>query len=475
MPKDVTLRDGTVVKNVPDDISKEDFVKKAKDNGIDPSLLQDPPEANKPDFWDGVGRGSADRILGTGKLINEIGIGSAIGLPSNNRINQIGKNIEERNKGGGFSNKVGKILGDPLNYIPIGAVKNAATIGTGIKYLAKLGAKYGAINQATELEGGDTLGQRAKDTVEGAVEGAVTPVALTKGVGLAAKGVNNVMQKYKDTAIAKMSQNLSAIEKDAGSKFDFMRASGTQLNDASNKRLLGNITQTLSKESVDPENHKLTLSALQAAEKDMASGGVDFTKLYALRKKLGQISYKNYGTPDGDLAGKILDDVDAHIDTIAKNGTKDLTKGTPDAAKAAREGIEGWKTARKYDTVKSMFEKSGGDPKQFKKLAADMLANDKRMAGFTPEERKLLEKASKSSTGEGMLTILGKAGIQLSKNGQVSGNLVLPGLELIAGASGFGKYALPTAVAGTGANVARDFINRGKLDAVLKQIKKSAP
>lgn len=123
-------------------------------------------------FGQGLLRGAAERVLGTGQLLNDVGIGQHIGIPSNVDLSGAVNQSKLEGKETGLAGTAGEILGDPLNYIPMGEAAPLAKIGIGD--MAKIGAKYSAVSGATAGEQSDTgLTNRALNTVGSTATGAI--------------------------------------------------------------------------------------------------------------------------------------------------------------------------------------------------------------------------------------------------------------------------------------------------------------
>lgn len=131
-------------------------------------------------FLSGVQRGAAERVLGTGQLLNDTGAGKYLGIPDNDILSGAIKQSHEEGKGTGFSGTTGEILGDPLNYVPMGGPEIAAG-KMAISDMAKMGAKYGAASGLTSgNEGPENLKNRLESAGVGTAAGAIAGPAMGK-------------------------------------------------------------------------------------------------------------------------------------------------------------------------------------------------------------------------------------------------------------------------------------------------------
>lgn len=138
------------------------------------------PEDNSG-FLNGVSRGAANRVLGAGQLLNDVGAGQKLGVPPNDILSEAVKQSNEEGKGTGFSGTAGEMLGDPLNYVPLGGPVAKGKMA--ISAMAKMGAKYGAASGLTAgTENPDNLTNRLENTGIGTATGAISAPLMGKAI-----------------------------------------------------------------------------------------------------------------------------------------------------------------------------------------------------------------------------------------------------------------------------------------------------
>ncbi len=205
---DVRLPDGTIIKNVPEGVTKSQLMAKVgKLNAPKPYSVK--PEASEPGFLNAIKRGAATRMLGVGQALNDIGVGERIGLPDNETLNEAVKIAGERGKGTGATGWVGEVIGDPLTLatLPLGAAGSLGKLAVG-------GAAAGAASGATAGLEDSSLANRAKGAAVGGVVGAAVPVAISgakTAAGRAASAISPIQtRKMADAkAVRTIAQDLS--------------------------------------------------------------------------------------------------------------------------------------------------------------------------------------------------------------------------------------------------------------------------
>lgn len=144
---DVRLPDGTVIKGVPDGMSKADLTAKLKSNGYDVSKLDEPKETSfaqgAANLGMGVARGVKD-VIDTGAQILSSGFDKIAGTKEGERVrglNEAGNKDFAQNYGDSTAASVGRVGGNVLATLPVGGV-----IGQGVK----LGARAAGVGQTAQ-------------------------------------------------------------------------------------------------------------------------------------------------------------------------------------------------------------------------------------------------------------------------------------------------------------------------------------
>jgi len=170
---DVRLPDGTVIKGVPDGMSKADLIAKLKSNGYDIGKL-DAPKAEMPTYDPTEGMSGTDKFLaGAGKAMVDVWRGVRQYLPnsmgglSNDDIAEARKLDAPLMKTG--AGTAGNIVGNVAMAAPSVMIPGAATVTGG----ATIGALYGAAQPGVNAQ------ERAKNVALGGAAGAVVPAVQT--------------------------------------------------------------------------------------------------------------------------------------------------------------------------------------------------------------------------------------------------------------------------------------------------------
>lgn len=231
------------------------------------------------------------------------------------------------------------------------------------------------------------------------------------------------------------------------------------------------------KPKLNPKATAVINDVLSLPQSNSTLMGLEMTKRIA-----GNVA-KDYGTADGALAGKIhaaitdfMDDLaDKDIIGTEATGVKDLSGiGTLKTASDA------WKTYKKAMIIQNIQDNAAikgaanytqaGTEQALQRGFANLAANVKKMAQFTPEEQNAIKLAAKGTAVQGALKLLGKMAIRGPVSAgatTVLGHLIGPaGPYMLAG---IGEAAKQGAASGTEANVqALSALVRGGPEAVQK-------
>lgn len=216
--------------------------------------------------------------------------------------------------------------------------------------------------------------------------------------------------------------------------------------------------------------HTAIAGAIDEMKINMKAGGMGLEDLYDYRQEFADIVSDNTEITgkvksEGFVANKALSAVD---DMIEKLTDADVSGGVAaikdlDLAKAQ------WSKARKHESVARIITLADGDPNKIKAGFKRFTSNKKNLRGFTDEEKKLLDIASRNSLSEKILKGLGRFGIAPE-------NVYLPlvgaGLGSMAGA---GAPAAALIGAGTAARQIGKWKARGKGEKVLQAIENRKP
>lgn len=403
---------------------------------------------SRPGFLEGVERGAATRVLGAGQLLNDVGVGQHIGVPSNEDLAGGIKQAEVEGKGTGLSGTAGELLGDPVNYIPLGKMVEGANIGA--KTLAKIGAKQGALSGITAPTDDADAGllKRAENTGVSTAVGAIA--APTMGWGLnkmltkapvsagnlkigtldgdaplldAVQGVKSryASEKGRETALWNQAKDAAAGTTLHGSAIfpeiknnveSVLSEEGKSLsNDGMQplKNLLDKLDNFKAPEPTGNAQPKIDPFSGQVIPQDTAPvpkyTGVPLGDLIAIRRGISKLAGTHEDGVLRNASGKALGEFDKALDDASQYAVMSGDEKAIDKFNKARE------------QSKSIFEKFGtgsGETNTFQKIITNnKLTNEQIIDAFGTTAR---GQGSTSQTIKRMLDNAGGAKAQVQQN-----------------------------------------------------------
>lgn len=306
---------------------------------------------------------------------------------------------------------------------------------------------------------GNVVGGKAIQQTPKVVEGAKT----------VAKGMNSRTPEQLDEAA-------NTIRESSTKAFKEMRDAGAVINRQSAAKTVNKIGKSISQDSkLNSELHKETLSVFKDFVEAAKKGEMGIEDLHQWRQLFGQVAGKTSEgkvTPDAMKAGKAIDAIDDVLNNL-RGG--DLVKGDLNAVKALKTGRAEWARMRKFEAISDIVKKADGDPNRLKNLLKSFADNKKKTRGFTSEELSLLKRASRNSTTEGMLKMLGRFGFDVGGS-RAAGVTVSPVVGSVIGASAAGASGAAAApLAGTLARQGQKYLGRGKVEDLLQFIEGGNP
>lgn len=243
-------------------------------------------------------------------------------------------------------------------------------------------------------------------------------------------------------------------------------------------RLKVGLVNDLKKEGL---NQKLHPKAAAAVEEIVNTKGQPTLSDLETLRKIANDAKGAIEPADARLGGRIVDHIDDFEEGLSQG---DLVGGSADSATAFKEARALNTRLAKSKTVQKLFDDaelqvganyttSGMENalrQQFKSLAK----NDRKLRGFTPEERAAIRKVAVGAPLENALRMLGKfapSGV-ISGYGAVAAAAVNPALAAIPVAGGISRYAA-TKMTMRNAKNAQDLVRRGS-SVKAKQPKKEA-
>lgn len=304
----------------------------------------------------------------------------------------------ESNKQGGISSTVGELVGDPINWMnPKGGI---------IKAAAKAGAASALTEGSTEDK---TIADRAIDSATGAATGAA--------VGAAFKGVGKVANKVYDDVTRLLpsgAKTSKALRSEASPLFEKFRQSGgvytsnltdelAGIADASKiKGIAGGELKPTDKAFNDALDYYAGLRGKTLSPEDLQRLDQSLADDVSRFNRAGEYNY-----------GRILNDLKYQLRDRAFNPTnapKYVNGAPPQAIKDLQEANRLWSQSYKAADIEKILQKSMGTQTPGTSIRTglkNLLANDKKMAGYSEAEKELLKKAMDRGTIGGLINLFG--------------------------------------------------------------------
>lgn len=202
--------------------------------------------------------------------------------------------------------------------------------------------------------------------------------------------------------------------------------SGVQLSDSAQNRLLGRISGIATAERVRPGRADSIVSLLKNLKDDL--GRQPAIEDIVQQRQLIQDAISD-GTPTAKRIGmKMLDAFDDFMDEISTAPRPDDIIGgvTDDVAKNLKAFRVDWSRAMKSDAIERIVNEAqlaaSGFENGIRMGFKSLLKNPKRLRGFTPDERKLMERIVMGK-GANLWKLLGKFGYGLRGNNMLGGTI----------------------------------------------------
>lgn len=311
--------------------------------------------------------------------------------------------------------------------------------------------------------------------IAGAVEGAgkaaidvganaIKPIK-NLGSGIAdAKDVARLGLNARDADA--LQESAQALKAKADASYADMRSKGAVLSQESANKVVSNIEGALDKTGVvDSDFHPQTVKALEKLKSaiEASPDGVGLDTLDKYRQLFSDAVLNGKGNAD---AFKAKAAVKALNDSVGELGADDLISGDRTAIDSLNSGKQQWGQYKKFSTVAKVVSDAGGDPNKLKSGLQRLANNPRKTTGWSPEEIKALRNGANNTTGEKLLKMFGKFGLDLGSNFS-PGNTALPAAELYLGGPKGGAGAV---IGGTFARIGQKAIASGKGENLLQTI-----
>jgi hypothetical protein len=324
------------------------------------------------------------------------------------------------------------------------------------------------------------IGERAKDVGAAPLAyAAIAPAAVGAGAALggisksAIKGVKNIRSGIYARDAEELDDAAMAIKNVATQQYAKMREAGAVFSPTATQNIQEKISQTLAKDgALNPKLHDKVLAVYDDISQGLSKGGIGLEDLDQWRQVLGDIA-GNFGDKvNARKATLMMNSIDDVVDNVTP---QDLISGGKEAVDALKAGREAWARQSRFRTISDVVKNSGNDVNKLKRDLTKILLNPKKTRGFSKQELEYLKEASRQTTGEGIMKMVGKFGFDIG-SGSATGNTGLPvitgaltGLGSLA-TGGTGGIGVAIPAIGTAARSTQKALGYGKADELLRVI-----
>jgi hypothetical protein len=360
-----------------------------------------------------------------------------------------------------------EIAANPLNYVGgaaktglAGAEQVAVGLGKRLVGSAVTGMTSGAVQGVGEND------NRNVNAAVGAVAGPVLTAAgqIVKSTAGAGKDIVKGMLARSPEQWQEVATGLKAK---AQATYTAMRDAGAVISPKTVTSMVDDMENALMQGGkLNADLHRNTLSVLNDL-KALKGKPLGLEEADQYRQLLNDVvSSGTDGTgkinPDAMKALGLIDTLDARIERL---GNSDIMSGSVDAAPLLKQARQEWGQYRRFDKVQALVERYGDTPGVLKNQVRLLLQNKKAMRGFSDADKTALRNLSQKGGVEGVLRLVGRAGIDLKNPGA---NFAGPAMGAIAGtmAGDAATGGLVTAGA-TAARYGSQAIAKGQADNAL--------
>jgi len=450
---DVKMPDGTIVTNVPDNVTQADLLARY-------SASQTPISASSGQFAETGGGAAMGRPMNRGQLnvqaeprplesvlagatksfIDPVVGAAQLATGGNLGTSEFAKNLAQQAKpyeeanpasyiggriGGAVLPGVGMAKG--IGMIPSFAKANAlpagASLGSNIAQGLTFGATSGALTpEETGKTGGDLYAEQLrKSAIDASVGGAIPIVGKGFSMANQALGLNIGKQLEKTISSEELSAKSTAL-------FEKARESNVVFKPEQFAQKMTDVGAELRTQGYTPAAYPKITGVLSELQNETRPK--DFTELQALRKII-----------QGAQAS--IDPTERRLASILKTQFDDYIATAPESAISAgtKEGVTAWKEARdvytklsKADIFEEMLYKAKLDKSKFTQSGEEnslamqlrrLAENSKKMRLFTKPEQAEIIKASEGTTPQNMMRFLGKFTPHGPVSGMFAGGMIL--------------------------------------------------
>lgn len=346
----------------------------------------------------------------------------------------------------------------------------ASRVGKGAIAGGASGGLYGAgtSEEGKRLEGAESGAKL------GAAVGAGLPVAGA-AVGAGAAGAKNAYRGARARGVDQLDDAVSVIRGKADDSYKKMRDMGVELMPKGTQKISHNVDSAIRERgTINKKLHSQTRAALKDFRKDVRSGNMNLQDLENHRRVFSEIGADLNNKSDAGFAKAIKKAIDNSLDGLDE---KSFAANGREALSALKDGRSNAARAFRAETVVDAIKRADGDANAIKRNLNSLLttkAGRKKIQGFSESEMSALKEASRNTTGEGILKMLGRFGFDIG-GGRAAGTGVgaAVGAGVGGATAGYGGAAV-VPVVGTAARMGQKAIARGKAENLLNAIEGAA-
>lgn len=293
------------------------------------------------------------------------------------------------------------------------------------------------------IQSAGTPGASPEQITEAALDvGALRPVAGIGGVGM--KTVTQPLTREQ----IEQAPTAQQLKQQGGKLFKSATGDTSVISPEGYQRTLLNIEDDLFQQGFDPQLHPTVNAAFGAMSKRLGAD-LDMQELQTVRRH-AQKAASSLDPDEARLGMRMIDKVDDYVENMTPF---DLISG--DTAKAAsdlKSARKTWSQMRKTEMIEEAFEKARSQASGFENglriQFRQLLNNQKKMRGFTDEEKSAMRDVVEGDFTRNTLKRLGKLGFGSGQQTNVLGGAAGAG----GGALAFGPIgAAAVPVVGYGA------------------------
>lgn len=353
-----------------------------------------------------------------------------------------------------------------------GAIANSLRAGglkSGIAKGVGAGAVSGGAYGAGAADDGKGLEGAGEGAFYGGLIGGAVPIAGA-AVSSTLKGTKNAIKGATARNVDELADAADTLRQGSNKAYKEMRDAGVVFTKSASDNIINKLDSALAKSGpLNSRIHGDTIAVMKDLRNQAKKGNLGLEDLDQFRQLFGDLAGNFSNKSNARTAGILKGQIDDVLDNL---GNSAFQTGGKNAIEALKQGRAEFARTRKFETVSDIVKKSAGDANKLKRDLTSLLNNPKKTRGFKPEELKALKLAANQTTGEGLMKMVGKFGVDLG-SGFSAGNTALPALGALGAGVGAGTgVGALVPIVGTAARQGQKYLARGKAENLLQTIER---